>query len=340
MRKQSQTPNSNRGFDAQFLGSVPYHNCLILDGVIASIDSVRIKYTYPKTVFNFDTKQRSDTLHHLLNTLTDTGRWMAGRYDVRVSESSFRIGNYQNTVTYTLPDGHSFAVLAGRYNFDSSVKQVAPEIVLDFNPNKIPENIWREIATLLAPMAQEITVQRFDLALDFPISRELLQLVQRPGSGYQKFVSRDGAVTEYTGERSHHAAVKLYDKGADLGVDLTCSRLEITIDPNKFKSSKDLFPEVLSLAPLELSMDFDALPFQVQAVILHPDLYDRLKATTSRNTWSKYKKLLDEYEANAGQGNKTRHTLSTEQHKKIDLYVREYLFDFICAGRLTSTLQS
>lgn len=340
MKNRPQTPISNRGFDAQFLGTVPYHNCLILDGVIASIDSVRIKYTYAKTVFNFDTKQRSDTLHHLLNSLTDTARWMAGRYDVRVSECGFRIGNYQNTVTYTLPDGHSFAVLAGRYNYDSSVKQVAPEIIFDFNPNKIPENIWMEIAGLLASMAKEISVQRFDLAMDFPISRDQLKLIQRPGSGYQRFVSKEGAVTEYTGERSHHAAVKLYDKGADLGVDLTCTRLEITIDPKRFKTTTDLFPEIHSLSPLELTMDFDALPFPLQAVILHPDLYDRLRATTSRNTWAKYMKLLDEYEANAGRSNSTRHTLSADQHKHIDIYVRERLNEFICAGTILSTIQS
>ena len=340
MRKQAQTPNSNRGFDAQFLSIVPYHNCLILDGIIASNDSVRVKFTYSKTHFDFDTKQRSDTLDHLLGNLTGTGRWMAGRYDIRTSESSFRIGNYQHTVQYTLPDGNSFAVLAGRHTFDSSMKQVAPEIVLDFNPNKIPENIWREIADLLAPTAQEISVQRFDLALDFPIKRDRLQLVQRPGSGYQKFVAKDGAITEYTGERSHHAAVKLYDKSADLGAELDCTRLEITIDPGKFKSVNGLFPEVLSLAPLEVTMDFDSLPFSVKAVILHPDLYECLKASVNRNTWAKYKKQLDEYEACAGRDNSTRLALPQDQCMQIDLYVRECLSNFISAGSITSKLQS
>ena len=99
-------------------------------------------------------------------------------------------------------------------------------------------------------------------------------------------------------------------------------------------------PEIHSLSPLELTMDFDALPFPLQAVILHPDLYDRLRATTSRNTWAKYMKLLDEYEANAGRSNSTRHTLSADQHKHIDIYVRERLNEFICAGTILSTIQS
>lgn len=340
MKIQDQTPISNRGFDAQILGTVPYNNCLILDKIIASIDSVRIKYTYPKTIFDPNKKQRFDMLHHKLYTLTDTARWMTGRYDVKVSESGFRIGNYQNTVTYTLPNGNSFAILAGRYNYDSSVKQVAPEIIFDFNPNKIPERIWREIADLLAPMAREISVQRFDLAIDFPIARDQLQLIQRPGSGYQQFVSKEGAITEYTGDRSHHAAVKLYDKGADLGIDLICTRLEITIDPKRFKSVKDLYPEILSLAPLELTMDFDALPFPLQAVILHPDLYDRLKATTSRNTWSKYKKLLDEYEAKAGNAGTAHLILTDDQRKGIDQYIRDRLCDLMHGEALRSKIQS
>ena len=44
MENQPLTPYSNRGFNAQFLSIVPYSNPLLLDGVIASIDSLRIKF--------------------------------------------------------------------------------------------------------------------------------------------------------------------------------------------------------------------------------------------------------------------------------------------------------
>ena len=48
MENHPETPISNRGFNAQFLSIVPYSPPLLLDGVIASVDSLRIKFTYPK----------------------------------------------------------------------------------------------------------------------------------------------------------------------------------------------------------------------------------------------------------------------------------------------------
>lgn len=331
MTQAPQTPISNRGFDAQFLCMIPYHDALILDGIIASVDSVRIKYTYSKTAYDFESKQRCDVLDKLLFALDSVQLWLAGEVDIDPGrESFFKIGNYQRTVTCKLPDGNSFAILVGRYCCDSSVKQIAPEIVMDFNPNKIPPKVWHRIADILAPMAREITVQRFDLAIDIPMARDQLQLVQRPGSGYQKFVSTDGqAVTEYTGERSHHAGIKLYDKGADLGQpDLICTRCEITVDPRKYRSVSDLWPSILSLAPVELDMDFSELPFGVQAVILHPDLHDLLKASVNRNTWAKYRKSIQSYE-------KTYFTLTADQIAQIDRYVSQSLAQFVTAGTAT-----
>ena len=234
MKNSTQTPISNRGFDAQFLCMIPRYNSLILDGIVASIDSIRIKFSYRTKTFDHRSNESIDTLTLLLRSLTSESLWMIGDFDIDAGrDTNFKIGNYKRTVTYKLSDGNSFAVLVGRYCFDSSVKQVAPEVIIDFNPNKIPERIWKRITSILAPLAQKIEVQRFDLAVDLPIMRNQLELVQRPGSGYQKFISSDGqAVTEYTGERSHHAGIKLYDKGADLGLsDLTCTRCEITIEP-------------------------------------------------------------------------------------------------------------
>lgn len=331
MTQAPQTPISNRGFDAQFLCMIPYHDALILDGIIASVDSVRIKYTYSKTAYDYDAKQRCDVLVKLLTALDSVRLWLPGEFDIDMGrDSSFKIGNYQRTVTCKLPDGNSFAILVGRFCFDSSVKQLAPEIVMDFNPNKIPPKVWQRIAGILAPMAREITVQRFDLAIDIPMARDQLQLIQRPGSGYEKFVSSDGqAVTEYTGERSHHAGIKLYDKGADLGQpDLTCTRCEITVDPRKYRSVSDLWPSILSLAPVELNMDFEELQYGPLSVILFPVLHDLLKAKTSRNTWAKYRKQIESYR-------QTYFTLTADQIAQIDRYVSQSLTQFVTAGAAT-----
>lgn len=251
---------------------------------------------------------------------------MEGLFDIHISpEYSFRIGNYMRTITYTLADGNSFAVLVGRYSFNTSVKMIEPEIIMDFNPNKVCLVAWKRIFDVLRIGAKNITVQRFDLAIDFPIVRSQLQLVQRPGSVYHKLVSPSGAITEYTGDRSHHAAVKLYDKGADLGIDLICSRLEITIDPAKYKGIRALLPTITTIDPVELSLDFMEFPFEVKAVILHPDLYDVLKASVSRNTFPKYKKMI------AGYG-QTFLTLTDAQCSRIDAYVHSYLVNLTAKG--------
>lgn len=336
MKNQPKTPNSNRGFNAQFLCIAPFDTPLVLDRAIASIDAVRIKYTYRKTYTDLATNERHDTLAYLLYQLTDTSRWMAGEYDVKVSQSKFRIGNYAYTVRFEAKNGASFAVLMGRYDIpDNAVGYAYDKVncyiydaVIDFNPNKVPREVYTPVISTLSSCSLTSTIQRYDLALDLPSPRSDLQLIQRPGSGYQCFIDPKGTKTEYTGKRQQHNAIKLYDKGADLGhPELNVTRCEITIDPKKFKTVKELFPDIKTNAPVELSMDFSALPFQVQAVILHPDLYELLKTSVHPNTWRKYKTMIQDY----GQ---TYYTLTDDHFQEIDRYVRQRLTAFISAGNL------
>lgn len=325
MENNAKIPYSNRDFDAQFLSIVPYNDPLILDGIAVSVDGVRLRYSYSKTFYDFEAHTRMDALDYISERLNSVSMWLTSDFDLRVTEYAFRIGYYMRTFTFTLLDGNSFAVLVGRYCTDASVKQIAPEVVMDFNPNKIPSKTWQRIAYVLAPGAVNISVQRFDLAIDLPVERGQLQLLQRPGSGYQKFVDKRGAITEYTGERSHHAAVKLYDKGAELEVGITCTRIEITIDPDRYKSISALFPKILSYAPVALNLDFSSLPFEVQAVILHPDLYEILKSSVNRNTFARYKRMIQNY----GQ---TYFTLSNDQFARIDHYIRDYSVKLTTVG--------
>lgn len=323
MKQQPQTPISNRGFDAQFLGMVPRYNPLTLDGVVVSIDSVRLKFTCSKSMYDYGQNQRYNTLNRVLFALTSESLYCEGLFEIQVTpEAFFKIGNYQRTVNYTHTDGWSFAVLVGRFTYDSSAKMLAPEVVLDFNPNKVPAAAWQRVALILRGYAVSVSVQRYDLAIDFPIERSSLTLQQRPGSEFRRFVDRKGAITEYTGDRSHHAAVKLYDKGAELDADLTCTRLEITVDPKRFSGVSGLLPTITSTTPLALSTDFGDLPFQVQAVLIHPDLFPVLKASASRNTWAKYEKLIRQYSQANGE---TVLTLTEAQCKEIDRYIHDYL---------------
>ena len=322
MSAATQTPISNRGLPAQFLCTPPYYRPLVLDGVTASVDNVRIKFVYSRSCYDFSANQRVDTIGDLLEQLTSVQLFMEGEVDFRHTHSNFRVGNYAHTITYRMADDRSFAVMVGRYDYKESNRQIAAEAILDFNPNKIPARVWARISGILAARATKSDVQRFDLALDFPVLRSILELVQRPGSKYQLLSDPNYIKTEYTGERSHHAAVKLYDKAAELNLPMPLTRLEITIERSKFKSLPSLMPDIISHAPLALSLEFDTLPPIVQAIIIHPDLYERMMQSVSRNTWAKYKKILDNYQ---GEECGFFYTLPAEQLAQIERYVRTYI---------------
>ena len=322
MSASTQTPISNRGLPAQFLCIPPYYNPLHLDGVTASIDNVRMKFVYAKSAFDFVANERIDTIVGLLNELTSVSLFMEGDLDHQYTPSNFKVGNYAHTIKYKLADGKSFAVLVGRYDYKESNRQIAAEAVIDFNPNKVPAKAWKRITGILAARAIRTQVLRFDLAFDFPILRDNLKLVQRPGSDYSCLIDKHHVKTEYTGERSHHAAVKLYDKAAELQLTTPCTRLEITIERSKFKNLQQLMPDIISLAPLELSLAFDDLPPIVQAIIIHPDLYDRMCCSVSRNTWAKYKTILESFKTcDSG----FFFALPGDQITQIERYVRTYI---------------
>lgn len=184
MQNQAQSPISNRAFDSQFL-RIDYHNPLRLPDMTVSIDGVRIKYTYKRTAYDHEHSKAVDSLSHLLFALTSESLFCEFPMDVRHKEVNFRIGCYSHTLVYELPDSNSFAVLIGRYTYATSEKGIAAEAVIDFNPNKTMGRGLKRILGILSSMAVDVTVQRFDLAMDFPIQRDTLSLVRRAGSGYR-----------------------------------------------------------------------------------------------------------------------------------------------------------
>ena len=317
MSTDAEKPNSNRRFHSQIL-RISYHNPLSFPDMIVSIDNVRIRYTYRKKTYVHDLGKQVDILEYLFSELNSESLYMSFPIDVHHREMNFRIGCYQHTISYHLDDGNSFAILLGRYTVNVSEKGLAPEVVLDFNPNKTIGPLIKRILGILYAHALEVSVQRFDLAIDFFVQRETLSLVRNPRSGYQKFIDQHGVITEYTGKRSHHGAVKLYDKAAEVGISHPLTRLEITIDWSKFSSVIVLMPSILSTAPLEFNFGFDALPFPIKAVLIHPDLYDVLKKSVAPNTWTKYKSII---QAN----DQVNFTVPQDRLKQIDTYICKYI---------------
>lgn len=105
---------------------------------------------------------------------------------------------------------------------------------LEFNPNKVYFDFLGEIyyfCTLLGNKFKSISgffsLVKLDLAVDIPVPREFVRLYKSGRRSYTYQIC-DGSVTEYSGVRSSHGYVKVYDKMAESDLNYYLTRVEIT----------------------------------------------------------------------------------------------------------------
>ena len=279
-----------------------------------SIDNVRMKFSYKYKNFNFE-KHQATTSIDLHSKKLDQLFYYG--YDIKWSRCDFfKIGNYVRTCTISGIDpfsgAWSCAVMIGRYTFDNTCKQVAPEIVFDFNPNKVPEDKSSEIIKLLKDGALQVSIARYDVAFDFPIPRDHVTLIPNDRQSYKLFRDSQKGVTEYQGERSNHNAMKLYDKTKESFLAVPVTRCEITVGGDYSKSVQQLFPILVVLGDLQVDTGFADLPFPVAACLIHPDMIPVLKNKVDHKTWKKYSDMI----ATHGQRN-----LSPGSWNDVDHYI-------------------
>lgn len=269
---------------------IPYGQFLDISFCRISVDSVRLKYSYKYKKYNFEKGMAESTID-LYSKMLD--RLFFDGCDVAWHSCDFfKIGNYVRTCSISGIDPFtgdwSCAVMIGRYTYDSTCKQIAPEIVFDFNPNKVPADKIAQIADRLRDGALQIDVSRYDVAFDFPIPREYVTLIPNDRQSYKLFRDPVKGVTEYQGERSHHNAMKLYDKTRESALQVPVTRCEITVGGEYTKSLEQLFPSLVVLGDLQMDMSFADLPFPVIACLTNPELIPVLKSKVDRKTWKKY----------------------------------------------------
>lgn len=283
-----------------------------------SVDNVRMKFEYKYKTYDFEKHEAICTVDLLCDCLD---RLYFDHCDIIWQRCDFfKIGNYARTCKISGVDlfgeNWSCAVMIGRYTFDNSCKLVAPEIVFDFNPNKVPSDRYMQIANLLRNGCRNVTVSRYDLAFDFPVPRGHVTLIPNDRQSYKLFRETQKGTTEYQGERSHHGAMKLYDKTKESALAVPVTRCEITIDGEYKKSIAPLFPSLVVLGDLQMDMGFSDLPFQVVACLLHPDLIPQLKSKVDYKTWKKYSGMI----ADNGQ-----RKLTPDNWHIVDNYVTSWL---------------
>lgn len=268
-----------------------------------SIDNVRMKFSYKYKNYDFE-KHEAVTTIDLCSQRLDR-LFFHGFEIVWHRCDFFKIGNYVRTCTISGIDpftgNWSCAVMIGRYTFDNSCKLVAPEIVFDFNPNKVPQDQYTEIFNILKNGALHVTIARYDVAFDFPIPRDHVTLIPNDRQSYKLFRESQKGVTEYQGERSSHNAMKLYDKTKESALAVPVTRCEITVGGDYGKSMEQLFPVLVVLSDLQMDVGFADLPFPVVACLIHPDMIPVLKCKVDHKTWKKYSDMI----ATHGQRNLT-----------------------------------
>lgn len=273
---------------------IPYGEYLDTPQCRVSIDNVRMKFSYKYKKYDFEKHEAVNTID-LYSIMLDR-LFFEGCDIVWHNCDFFKIGNYVRTCTisgiHPFTGAWSCAVMIGRYTFDSTCKQIAPEIVFDFNPNKVPEDMSQEIVKRLKDGALHVSIARYDVAFDFPIPRDHVTLIPNDRQSYKLFRESQKGVTEYQGERSNHNAMKLYDKTKESALAVPVTRCEITISGDYAKSLEYLFPVLVVLGDLQTEIGFADLPFPVHACLLHPDMIPILKSKVDPKTWKKYSDMI------------------------------------------------
>ena len=320
--KSGLAPYSNRGLDGRksTIQEIPYN--LYLDCSIGrcSIVGLRLKFTYLNKAYSWEKHvpvAAIDRISALLDSL-DIMDLHSG-FDISWSyKDFFKIGSYCRTARIS-GDDWSCAVMVGRYCFESDCKQVAPEAVFDYNPNKVPAEVAARIVRLLRDSALTVSVVRFDVAFDILVPRSDVELVRDSRRGYRLF-EEHGAKTEYQGERGSHGAMKLYDKMLEAGLSEPVTRCEITLEYARYTTVSTLFPKLYCFTGYQLDVAFSSLPFQVQACIYHPDLLPVLKSSMERHAYKKYVDMMNGLEQSV---------LIPSDFPAIDSFIRSALHHYL-----------
>lgn len=272
---------------------IDYGSYLDVDNCRVSVDNMRLRFCYNESSYSFNFQQSYDTMAYYRRKLQacDWSTLGCGFKTEFFVAPAFRIGGYQIVVRVECDYG-SFSLLIGRFTFSGS-KLVVPEIILDYNPNKIPGYLIRWFYDFLSNGCKSVDVVRFDLAFDYPLPRNEVFLVQDMKRGYRLF-REHSAVTEYQGKRNTNGALKIYDKTAELGLVVDVTRVEITVDGDFSGQIEELFPR---LHRFSTQLDFNLFDadFAVAACVLYPDLIDVLRATVSRNTYKRYYDAIKDF---------------------------------------------
>lgn len=236
-----------------------YYNELRHDGLIYSVDMVRLKLKFSLLV----SQEFMDKLSE--NEL------LIGEYDYY---QSFKLWQYRHL--FSIKMGESTSVLGLQLNDEKRIESI--DGYLEFNPNKVGSSReFDKLYSLIREYADEIELKRWDLAIDIPCKRT--DLVLSKDQRIYQYIESPGGVTEYLGRRSHDGFVKLYDKTRESNLDYDLTRLELTIGGLKLFSELNmpLVKKGISQLELRARMELSRTDLVIYKLMLPLSDSDKLK---------------------------------------------------------------
>lgn len=184
----------------------------------------------------------------------DISKYISLNFPLQTSHTLHtKFKGYRDFFTIDFGDGKESKTATIGFGWYGTSKPDYGRGFIRFNPNKLL-NIekFSLFWSLVRAGCKEITVKRWDLAIDMPLPRNMVKL-HKDGRNYERHEKR--SLTEYLGSRSSGGFVKLYDKQAERELDYPLTRLELTLEglPN--------FPDVNvpKVSVYKQQLDLDAL---------------------------------------------------------------------------------
>lgn len=260
-----------------------------VDSLLSSIDDLYYKHLNVTADFMVKSpfKNPSDCLGNGLYY------WSTSHYENRKNLSFF------HNFSFELVDGmigeHNTFWLGFGFNRFGTIDWTHWKI--EFNPNKVlPCDFTDELFGFLISNSYDLSLKEFDVAVDFPLSRDLFSMSVNNGRKYSLILNSEQDKTEYSGTRHTNGFTKIYNKTLESKLDTDITRVEFTFTDINYNSVVVGLPDIFITDFIQLKIDGlgelnDTEKFILHTLIQSPERINEL----GRYMRSKMKNILDNY---------------------------------------------
>ena len=150
---------------------------------------------------------------------------------------------------WTIPEGESTIYLGAIFN--SGDKKI-PKVVIEYNPNKIKiTNPLIKQLIYYGLINQTLNIKSFDLAVDYKI--DIDNVYMRSTKKQESYIKSDKGKTYYYGKSRYNGYTRVYDKGAELGIQEKITRYEVRYKVNRdIDDLQNMYKEMDTVKLIEL----------------------------------------------------------------------------------------